>query len=232
MEKGVTDKKRTREVYIREEKRFKEYGCTRKKYEGNHIKHLSFIDRLRWIQTKKQFKSIAPFIHLLSKRDKYTAEHSVRVALESYRICALIDVSRFYIDVISLTGFCHDIGKLAIPDGILHKEGSLTDEEYEEIKHHPSDGAELLGNHSKYTHLIDGVLYHQERWDGKGYPNGVAGEQIPFAARDIAIADSVDAMMSDRPYRKTRTNAECYAEIKENSGTMYDPQLVETVLDN
>lgn len=232
MEQGVTDKKRTRKVYFREEKRFEEYGCTRKKYEGSHIKHLQLTDRLRWTQTKKQFKSIAPVIHLLAKRDKYTAEHSVRVALMVYRLCMLIDISRYYRDVITLSGFCHDIGKLAIPDGILHKKIGLTDEEYEEIKHHPTDGAELLGNQSEYTHLIDGVLYHQERWDGKGYPFGKKGKDIPFPARIIAIADSTDAMLSDRPYRSAFTEEECIKDLKKNSGIMYEPWIVDLFIDN
>ena len=141
MERGITDKEKMQKVYIREEKRFIAYCCTRRKYKDSRIKHLQFIERFRWAQTKKHFKTIAPVIHLLSKRDKYTAEHSVRVALMTYRLCMLIDLGRFYRDVITLSAFCHDIGKLGIPDGILHKEGSLTDEEYEEIKHHPKDGA-------------------------------------------------------------------------------------------
>ena len=85
---------------------------------------------------------------------------------------------------------------------------------------------------SKYTHITDGVLYHYERWDGKGYPFGVGGEQIPFPARIIAIADSIDAMLSDRPYRKALTQDECYAEVKNNSKKMYEPQLVEIFLNN
>ena len=150
----------------------------------------------------------------------------------TYRLCMLIDLGRFYRDVITLSAFCHDIGKLGIPDGILHKEGSLTDEEYEEIKHHPKDGADLLGNQAKYTHLIDGVLYHQERWDGKGYPTRIKGEEIPFPARIIAIADSTDAMLSDRPYRDALTEEDCKKELKKNSGIMYEPWLVDLFLDN
>jgi len=232
MERGITDKEKMQKVYIREEKRFIAYCCTRRKYKDSRIKHLQFIERFKWAQTKKHFKTIAPVIHLLSKRDKYTAEHSVRVALMTYRLCMLIDLGRFYRDVITLSEFCHDIGKLGIPDGILHKEGSLTDEEYEEIKHHPKDGADLLGNQAKYTHLIDGVLYHQERWDGKGYPTRIKGEEIPFPARIIAIADSTDAMLSDRPYRDALTEEDCKKELKKNSGIMYEPWLVDLFLDN
>ena len=135
-------------------------------------------------------------------------------------------------NTITLSAFCHDIGKISIPDGILHKEGPLTDEEYEEIKHHPQDGYDLLIKQSKYTHITDGVLYHQERWDGKGYPFGIIGEEIPFPTRIIAIADSIDAMLSDRHYRKALTSDECYAEIKNNSNKMYEPQLVEIFLGN
>ena len=219
-------------VLERQEKRFKEYDCICCDLNCGTAKHFLLSDRIKWLQTERHFKSIAPVIELMSQRDKYTGEHSVRVALITYRICMLIEMSKYYRKMITLSAFTHDIGKISIPDGILNKEGPLTDEEYEEIKHHPQDGAELLKKQEKYSHIKDGVMYHHERWDGKGYPTGAADEQIPFSARVIAIGDSVDAMMSDRPYRKALTNAECYAEIEKNSGIMYDPRLVKIVLEN
>ena len=232
MPKNITNTLQILDVLEREEKRFKEYGCICCKLTYGSTKHFPLSDRIKWLQTEKHFKAIAPLIEMMSQRDKYTGEHSVRVALIVYRICMLIEMSKYYRKMITLSAYVHDIGKISIPDGILNKEGPLTDEEYEEMKHHPQDGAELLRKQEKYSHLIDGVLYHQERWDGKGYPTSAAGEQIPFPARVIAIADSVDAMMSDRPYRKALTNAECYAEIEKNSGIMYEPQLVKIVLEN
>ena len=232
MQKNITDNERIERQLEREERRFKEYGCVRRELKNGSIKHFPLSDWLKWTQTTRQFRSIAPLVEMLSQRDKYTGEHSERVGLMTYRCCMLIEMSKYYRSTITLSAFCHDIGKISIPDGILHKEGPLTDAEYEEIKHHPQDGYDLLIKQSKYTHITDGILYHQERWDGKGYPFGISGEQIPFPARVIAIADSVDAMLSDRPYRKALTQDECYAEVKNNSKIMYEPQLVEIFLNN
>lgn len=232
MQKNITDSERIESKLESEEQRFKEYGCVRRELKYGSTKHFPLSDRFKWTQTTRQFRSIAPLIELLSQRDKYTGEHSRRVALMIYRCCMLIEMSKYYRNTITLSAFCHDVGKISIPDGILHKEGPLTDEEYEEIKHHSQDGYNLLMKRSKYTHITDGVLYHHERWDGKGYPFGIGGEEIPFPARIIAIADSIDAMLSDRPYRKALTQDECYAEIKKNSKIMYEPQLVEIFLNN
>ena len=232
MPKGLQDMIQIDKILEREEKRFKEYGCVCRDLTYGTAKHFTLSDRIKWRRTEKQFRSIAPLIELMSQRDKYTGEHSVRVALITYRICMLIEMSKYYRKMITLSAYVHDVGKISVPDGILHKEGPLTNEEYEEMKHHPQDGADLLGKQAKYSHLIDGVLYHQERWDGKGYPTGAAGEQIPFPARVIAIADSIDAMMSDRPYRQALTSEACYAEIEKNAKIMYDPQLVKIVIEN
>ena len=232
MQNKITDTKQIETVLEREEKRFNEYKCVRLDLTYGTARHFPLIDRIKWIRTQKHFASIAPIIQLLSQRDLYTGEHSIRVALITYRICMLIEMSKYYRRMITLSAFTHDIGKISIPDGILNKEGPLTDEEYEEIKEHSKDGADLLSKQEKYSYIKDGAMYHHERWDGKGYPTGTAGEQIPFPARVIAIGDSVDAMMSDRPYRKALTNAECYAEIEKNSGIMYEPQLVKIVLEN
>ena len=220
------------EILVREENRFKEYGCVCRDLTCGTAKHFTIFDRIKWRQTEKQFRSIAPLIELMSQRDKYTGEHSIRVALITCRICMLIEMSKYYRKTIALSAYVHDIGKISIPDGILNKEGPLTDTEYKEMKEHSKDGAELLDKQAKYSHIKDGAMYHHERWDGKGYPTGAKGEEIPFPARIIAIADSIDAMMSDRPYRKALSSIECYAEIKKNSNIMYEPQLVKIVLEN
>lgn len=232
MQKNITYSEKIENQLEREEQRFREHGCARRKLKYGSTKHFPLSDRFKWTQTKRQVKSIALLIELLSQRDKYTGEHSARVALMTYRCCMLVEMSKYYRNTITLSAFCHDIGKINISDGILHKEGPLTDAEYEEIKHHPQDGYDLLIKQSRYTHITNGVLYHQERWDGKGYPFGISGDRIPFPARIIAIADSIDAMLSDRPYRKALTPDECYAEIKKNSKIMYEPRLVEIFLGN
>ena len=150
----------------------------------------------------------------------------------TYRFTMLISISDSLRRTISLQAYCHDLGKLNIPDEILNKKGRLTDEEFMAVKKHPEDGYELLRKETPYSHLEDGVLYHQERWDGKGYAAGLSGERIPFSARIIAVADSIDAMMSDRPYRKALTSDECKKEIISNKGIMYDPDITDLYLDN
>ena len=232
MRDNITDIKHIEKILYREDKRFVDFNCVRRELTYGSTRHFPLSDRIKWTQTKKQFAAITPIVQALAPRDTYTAEHSKRVALMTYRCCMLIEMSSFYRKKITLTAYCHDIGKISIPDDILNKDGPLTDEEYAEIKEHPQDGEELLRGQSKYTHITDGVLYHHERWDGKGYPFGISGEAIPFAARVIAIFDSIDAMMSDRPYRKALPEEKCREEIRDNAGTMYEPQLVKICLDN
>ena len=124
----------------------------------------------------------------------------------------------------------HDIGKIGIPDAILLKRGPLEDEEFDRIKQHTIMGADILRQQKGLEPLCPGVLHHHERWDGKGYPEGLAGEDIPLGARVIAVCDSIDAMLSNRVYRKALTEAQAYEEIKKNRGIAYDPDIVDTCL--
>ena len=133
---------------------------------------------------------------------------------------------------IHIAAHLHDIGKIGVPDAILNKKGALTDEEFCFIKKHPIIGAEILGKSHKLSELSDIVLLHHERFDGKGYPMGKAGEEIPVGARIIAICDSIDAITSDRCYRKPHDFEYCYQEIAKNLGKMYDPVIGKSVLEN
>ena len=220
------------DVIKREERRFAEFQCVRINLKLGITKRIPFKERISWLQTSKQFHIISPMVEELKKKDSYTFEHSLRVALMTYRFTMLISMSEFFRRTISLSAYCHDLGKLKTPDEILNKHGRLTTEEFDEIKKHPQDGVELLKSKAGYTHLSDGILYHQERWDGRGYPSGLLGEKIPFPARIIAVADSIDAMMSDRPYRKALTDLECRKEITDNKGIMYDPRIADVYLAN
>jgi putative two-component system response regulator len=125
----------------------------------------------------------------------------------------------------------HDIGKLGIPDRILLKESSLSDEEWEIMKQHSELGANLLGNHESYKEVSRIVLAHQEHFDGTGYPNGLKGKEIPLYARIIGIADAYHAMTSDRPYRKALSPATAARELLRHSGHQFDPKLVKAFLD-
>lgn len=168
----------------------------------------------------------------LDARDPYTAGHSERVSDMALKVCQLIGLKKEDASKIHIAAHLHDIGKIGIPDAVLYKAGKLTDEEFECIKKHPEIGADILGKSHKLSELSDIVLMHHERYDGKGYPLGKAGVDIPIGARIIAICDSIDAIVSNRCYRKAHDFDYCYKEIEKNLGKMYDPIVGQYVLDN
>ena len=175
---------------------------------------------------------IACITGALDARDTYTAGHSERVSDMALQVCRLIGLKKEDTSKIHIAAHLHDIGKIGVPDAVLNKAGKLTDEEFAYIKKHPIIGAEILGKSHKLSELSDIVLMHHERYDGKGYPNGVAGADIPIGARIIAICDSIDAITSNRCYRKAHDFAYCYEEIEKNLGKMYDPIVGRYVLDH
>ena len=168
----------------------------------------------------------------LDARDPYTAGHSKRVSDMTLKVCQLIGLNKEDILKIHIAAHLHDIGKIGVPDAILNKEGKLTAEEFEYIKKHPSIGAQILGKSYKLSELSDIVLMHHERYDGKGYPLKKSGVEIPIGSRIIAICDSIDAITSNRCYRKAHDFDYCYKEIEKNLGKMYDPIVGRYVLDN
>jgi putative nucleotidyltransferase with HDIG domain len=174
--------------------------------------------------------TIRAFFSALEQRESGTAHHSLAVnsiALEIGREMELSTDEMLYLHWGTLL---HDIGKLAISDEILLKEGTLTDSEYANIKRHPSIGYEILQG-AEYLHEAAQVaLYHQERYDGTGYPQGLAGNDIPLLARICSVADAYEAMISNRPYRKGRSWQEAVEEIAGNSGSQFDPQVVAAFL--
>lgn len=124
----------------------------------------------------------------------------------------------------------HDIGKIGINESILNKPGKLSEEEYEMVKLHPKMGADIIKGIKFLEPVVPIIYHHQERYDGKGYPDGIKGEQIPIGARIIAVLDTYDAMTTDRPYRKALSREAAIAEVKRCSGTQFDPQVVEVFL--
>ncbi len=138
-----------------------------------------------------------------------------------------------YLDVMDLKNcsFLHDIGKVKIPESILYKPGRLTDEEFEVLKQHPVIGEEILKPIPSMSQVLPVVRHHHERWDGRGYPDGLKGEETPLAARIVSVTDSYDAMVSDRPYRKGMPMEAAIAEMKKGAGTQFDPAIAEKFIE-
>ena len=171
-------------------------------------------------------------VSALDAKDPYTAGHSERVSDMAIVVCNLLKMKEEDVQAVHIAAHLHDIGKIGIPDSILLKEERLTDDEWQKLKKHPEIGAEILSKSHHLSRLKDIVLHHHERFDGKGYPSGLKGNEIPLGARIIAICDSIDAITSNRCYRKAHDFEFCRQEIEKNLGIMYDPDIGRLVLDN
>ena len=163
-------------------------------------------------------------------KDRYTHGHSSRVAQYAREIAKRAGFSEAEQDNIYMMGLLHDVGKIGIQDAIINKAGRLTDEEYAQIKTHPAVGAEILEKITDLPELKTGARWHHERYDGRGYPDGLAGEKIPEVARIIAVADTYDAMTSNRSYRGLLPQAQVRAEIARCSGAQFDPRFAGIML--
>jgi putative nucleotidyltransferase with HDIG domain len=163
-------------------------------------------------------------------KDAYTCGHSERVALLSRHLAQEIKLSEHEVERIYMAGLLHDVGKIGVPEAVLQKAGKLTPEEFDEMKKHPEIGARILSDIKQVKDIIPGVLHHHERYDGKGYPAGLAGEAIPLMGRIICLADCFDAMTSNRTYRKALPLEVALTEIRRCSGTQFDPAMAETFL--
>jgi response regulator RpfG family c-di-GMP phosphodiesterase len=162
---------------------------------------------------------------ILDARDPHTSQHSTRVTNFSLVMANILKLSDDEKDVLYIAASLHDIGKVGIPDSILLKPGMLTDEEFRIIKRHPDIGADILKPLPPMSRETDVIRYHHERYDGKGYPSGIGGEEIPLLSRIITLADSYDAMTSDRPYRNGLPIDKAIEEIVRCIGSQFDPEL-------
>ncbi len=171
----------------------------------------------------------------LEARDRYTGSHSRTVVALARRVAQRLGFDGDEIDEIAQVALLHDVGKVAIPDAVLQKPGALTTAEWELMREHPGVGARVVGSIPELAHLAAAIRAEHERWDGRGYPDGLAGSSIPVAARIALACDAYDSMTSDRPYRPGRTSEEARAELREHAGTQFDPAVVaalEAVLDD
>lgn len=186
---------------------------------------------------KKTKENERLFLHVVSSlasaidaKDTYTNGHSSRVAEYSKEIAGRFGFEGKQLEDIYMMGLLHDVGKIGIPDAVINKPAKLTDEEYDVIKTHPVLGARILGNIKEMPALRRGARWHHERYDGKGYPDGLSGEDIPKEARIIAVADAYDAMTSHRSYRKPLPQGAVREEIEKGMGTQFDPEFARIML--
>ncbi len=162
----------------------------------------------------------------IDARDPYTRGHSERVARLAFEIAEILGLEETACQEVYVAGILHDVGKIGVPDRVLLKAGSLTEEEFDIIKQHPEIGYQIIEQLGKLHFTLPGVLYHHERWDGHGYPHQLAGDDIPLMARIIAVADSFDAMTSSRPYRSAMPLAKALEIIHDGAGKQWDAMLV------
>lgn len=188
----------------------------------------SFIATHNYLSSQGKFQKdmILTIIRILEYHDPYTKGHSKNVANLASMLAEKLGLNDEMIKKTYWAALVHDIGKIVIPSSILNKVGKLTIEEFEVIKKHPVYGHDFLSTSSELRELAKYVLYHHERWDGKGYPSGLTGEEIPVISRIISVADAWDAMTSDRPYRKGLTIENAKNELIEHSGMQFDPNIV------
>ena len=173
------------------------------------------------------YTTVYTLAETIEKRDPYTGNHTKRVMEYSLALGRTLGLPEVDMARLRLGAVLHDIGKIGVRDNVLLKESALTDEEFEQIKMHPVYGEEIIGRISQLESAIPGVRHHHEKFNGRGYPDGLSGENIDITARIIAVADSFDAMTSNRPYRNGLSIEVAFEELRKYSGSQFDPEIVE-----
>lgn len=176
-------------------------------------------------------RSLRLFARLVSERDQETSGHCERVAHNCVVVGRAMGLDPDFLKLLYWSGLLHDLGKLGVPESILHKPGRLSEEEFEVVKRHAALGAELLLSVSQdFKPLAAGVRWHHERWDGRGYPDGLRGEEIPLQARILAVVDVFEAVTSSRPYHRPLELQEARDLIRDGTGTHFDPKVATVFL--
>jgi putative nucleotidyltransferase with HDIG domain len=185
-------------------------------------------ERARALELRRSYTAtVSALSNAVEARDAYTGAHAERVAAYGIEISRAVGLPTADMPRLEFGFLLHDIGKVAIPDAILYKPEALTAEERALMQQHPLIGAEIVGRVEFLAGAVEVVRSHHERWDGRGYPDGLAGEEIPLPARAFAVADVLDALTTDRPYRPASSLAVAREMITAESGTQFDPRVVE-----
>jgi HD-GYP domain-containing protein (c-di-GMP phosphodiesterase class II) len=190
-------------------------GAVEQLRKAAHENHLLFINSVRMLAAA------------IDAKDPYTRGHSERVARYSIGIGKNLNLGEQDMRNLRISALLHDVGKIGIDDRILRKPGALSDDEFEVMKGHPSKGAAIMSGVAQLIDIVPGMKYHHEKWSGGGYPDGLTGEEIPMQARIVAIADTLDAMTTNRPYQKAMELNYVVEKIKSFAGTRFDPRVVD-----
>jgi response regulator RpfG family c-di-GMP phosphodiesterase len=175
--------------------------------------------------------TLTSLITAINKRDLYTEDHCKRVTQTSFALGEMLGLNSYEKDVLRVVGPVHDVGKIGIPDAILLKPGKLTDDEYDIIKAHSVYGEEIINRFEILSNEAKMIRHHHERYDGRGYPDGIAGNDIPRGARIIAVCDTYDAMVTNRPYRKALSKEEAVSEIMRCEGSQFDTEIAQCFIE-
>jgi len=220
-------------IYIDRQTEGNGFSDVDRKFFDSYVNHCSLtFERVKLYSELEDsyLASIKVLANVLDAKDPYTHGHSERVMEYSVAIARALGLDPKDIKNIEFGALLHDIGKVGVDINILNKPGRLTDEEFEVIKSHPEQGFEIIEPIKFLQDKFAAIKYHHERWDGKGYPESLKGEDIPLEARIVAIADTFDAMTSTRSYRKALDKSVAIEEIRKNSGTQFDPRLVDAFM--
>jgi hypothetical protein len=185
----------------------------------------SLLRRVEELEALNQ-ETIFAFVRAIDARDPYTARHSEKVAGYAVRLARALGLPPEECERIHLAGMLHDVGKVGLERSVLHKPGRLDEDEWRAVREHPALSAHIIGAVSSFAAFVPGARHHHERWDGRGYPDGLAGPGIPLDARILAVADAYDAMTSDRSYRDALPHDEAIRRLHADAGTQFDPDCV------
>jgi putative two-component system response regulator len=214
-------------------KKLKEQNILLRKENERYQQHLEEMVEKRSVQLKDAlFGSLIIIASAIEAKDEYTKGHSNRVRLISLDIGRNMGLENKELQILEYGAMMHDVGKIGVKDAILHKNRSLTEEEFDLIMSHPAIGAKIVKNIAFFNPMVDCIKYHHEYYNGEGYPEGLKGDQIPLLSRIVAVADTYDAITTTRPYRKEKTSLEAVQVLIAGKGTQFDPYVVDVFVKN